>query len=57
MSRPELEPGPPGWEASTLEKSHPDSSLMAIGTSTYEPATLTYLIFSMCAFHIYPGFV
>jgi hypothetical protein len=25
MSRPGLEPGPPAWEASTLEKSHVDS--------------------------------
>ncbi len=25
MSRPGLEPGPPAWEASTLEKSHRDS--------------------------------
>ncbi len=25
MSRPGLEPGPPVWEASTLEKSHLDS--------------------------------
>ncbi len=25
MSRPEIEPGPPAWEASTLEKSHLDS--------------------------------
>ena len=25
MSRPGLEPGPPAWEASTLEKSHLDS--------------------------------
>ncbi len=27
---PGIEPGPPTWEASTLEKSHPDSLLMAI---------------------------
>jgi hypothetical protein len=27
MSRPGLEPGPPAWEASTLEKSHLDSLL------------------------------
>jgi hypothetical protein len=25
MSRPGFEPGPPAWEASTLEKSHLDS--------------------------------
>jgi hypothetical protein len=25
MSRPEIESGPPAWEASTLEKSHLDS--------------------------------
>jgi hypothetical protein len=25
MSRPGIEPGPPAWEASTLEKSHLDS--------------------------------
>jgi hypothetical protein len=25
MSRPEIEPGPPAWEANTLEKSHLDS--------------------------------
>ncbi len=25
MSRPGIEPRPPAWEASTLEKSHPDS--------------------------------
>ncbi len=30
MSRPRFEPGPPAWEASTLEKSHPDSLLIAI---------------------------
>ncbi len=27
MSRPGIEPGPPEWEASTLEKSHLDSLL------------------------------
>jgi hypothetical protein len=26
MSRPGIEPGPPAWEASTLEKSHLDSN-------------------------------
>jgi hypothetical protein len=31
MSRPGIEPGPPAWE----EKSHQDSLLMAIRTSTY----------------------
>jgi hypothetical protein len=32
--------GPPAWEASTLEKSHPDSLLIAIrNIYTYEPAT------------------
>jgi hypothetical protein len=30
MSRPEIEPGPPAWEAITLEKNHLDSLLMAI---------------------------
>jgi hypothetical protein len=25
MSRPGIEPGPPAWEASTLEKSHLDN--------------------------------
>ncbi len=30
MSWPGFEPGPPVWEASTLEKSHPDSLLIAI---------------------------
>ncbi len=30
MSRPGIEPGHPTWEASTLEKSHPDSLLIAI---------------------------
>ncbi len=25
MSRPGIEPGPPAWEASTLDKSHLDS--------------------------------
>jgi uncharacterized Zn-finger protein len=30
MSRPGFEPGPPAWEVSTLEKSHPDSLLIAI---------------------------
>ncbi len=30
MSRPEIYTGPPPWEASTLEKRHPDSLLMAI---------------------------
>jgi hypothetical protein len=28
MSRPGIEPGPPAWEASTLEKSHLDSLLV-----------------------------
>jgi hypothetical protein len=49
MSRPGLEPGPPGWEASTLEKSHLDSlfagyskpllmiRLMTLQTSTWLP--------------------
>ncbi len=35
MSRPEIEPGPPAWEASTLEKSHPDSLLIAIQNIEY----------------------
>ncbi len=30
MSRQGIEPGPPAREASTLEKSHPDSMLIAI---------------------------
>jgi hypothetical protein len=30
MSRPEFEPGPPRWEASTLEKSHLNSLLPTI---------------------------
>jgi hypothetical protein len=30
MSQPEIEPGPPAWEASTLDKSHSDSLLLAI---------------------------
>jgi hypothetical protein len=30
MSRPGIKPGPPAWEASTLEQSHPDSLLMAM---------------------------
>jgi hypothetical protein len=47
MSWPGIEPGPPAWEASTLEKSHPDSLLMAIGTSSYEPATTWYNCRSM----------
>jgi hypothetical protein len=32
MYRPEIEPGPPAWEASTLEKSHLDSLLADYGT-------------------------
>ncbi len=35
MSRPGLEPGPPAWEASTLEKSHLDSLSLA-GTPTHD---------------------
>ncbi len=31
MSRPEIETGPPRWEAITLEKGHLDSFLIAIG--------------------------
>ncbi len=38
MSQPGIEPGPPRWEASTLEKSHSKSLLIAFGTSTYEHA-------------------
>ncbi len=30
MFRPGIEPGPPAWEASTLEKSLPNSLLKAI---------------------------
>ncbi len=30
MSQPGIEPGPPRWEASTLEKSHSNSLLLAI---------------------------
>jgi hypothetical protein len=30
MSWPGFEPRPPAWEASTLEKSHPDSLLIVI---------------------------
>ncbi len=30
MSRPGIEPGPPRWEASTLEKNHSNSFLIAI---------------------------
>jgi hypothetical protein len=30
MSQLGIEHGPPAWESSTLEKSHPDSLLMAI---------------------------
>ncbi len=30
MSRPEIETGPPAWEASTQEKSHSNSLLIAI---------------------------
>jgi hypothetical protein len=41
MSRPGIEPGPPVWKASTLEKSHSNSLLIAIRNinSTYERAT------------------
>jgi hypothetical protein len=41
VSRLGIELGPLAWEASTLEKSHPDSLLIAIQNiySTYEPAT------------------
>ncbi len=35
MSQPGLEPGPPAWEASTLEKNHLDSLIFWLfGTST-----------------------
>jgi hypothetical protein len=30
MSRPGIEPGPPGWEARALEKSHSNSLFIAI---------------------------
>jgi hypothetical protein len=30
MLRPGIKPGPPAWEASSLEKTHPDSLLIAI---------------------------
>jgi hypothetical protein len=33
MSRPWIEPGPPAWEASTLEKSHLDSLLAGYSES------------------------
>jgi hypothetical protein len=41
MSRPGLEPGPPAWEASTLEKSHLDSlyaGYCLFGTPTHDEA-------------------
>ncbi len=54
MSRPGFEPGPPAWEASTLEKSHLDS--LSAGHSepllsrhlltTFGP--LQYIIYSIC---------
>jgi len=31
MSQPEIEPRPPRWETSSLEKSHLNSLLIAIG--------------------------
>ncbi len=40
MLRPGIEHGPPAWEASTLEKSHPYSLLTAIrNIYICEPAT------------------
>ncbi len=41
MSRPGLEPGPPAWEASTLEKSHLDSLNAGFGTPTHDEAGTT----------------
>jgi hypothetical protein len=39
MSRPGIEPGPPAWEASTLEKSHLDSLFCWLfGTTTWAEA-------------------
>jgi hypothetical protein len=35
MSRPRIEPGPPRWEASTLEKSHSNNLLIAIAYSEH----------------------
>jgi hypothetical protein len=60
MSRPGFEPGPPAWEASTLEKSHLDS-LSAI-RNLYLPVTclrlsglynpLVYFIHWICPCHV-----
>jgi hypothetical protein len=40
MSRPGIEPGPPAWEASTLEKGHLDS----LYTSYSEPLLIMSLL-------------
>jgi hypothetical protein len=36
MSRPRIEPGPPRWEASSLEKIHSNILLIATGTRYLE---------------------
>ncbi len=63
MSRPGFEPGPPVWEASTLEKSHLDS--LSAGYSepllsrhlltTFGP--LQYCSYFVTLFHILEGIV
>ncbi len=42
MSWPGIEPWPPRWEVSTLEKSLLNNLLIVFRTSTYEPATDLY---------------
>ncbi len=68
MSRPGIEPGPPAWEASTLEKCHLDS--LSAGYSepllgrhlltTFGPLQYSFIMEMVhlgslhCAFHLRP---
>ena len=49
MSRPGIEPGPPRWEASTLEKSYPNSLLTAIRNSARPVENARDVFLNMCS--------
>jgi hypothetical protein len=48
MSQPDIEPGLPRWEASTLEKSHLNSLLTAIRNSARPVENARNVLLNMC---------
>ncbi len=56
LSRPGIEPGPPQWEAIALEKkSHLNSLLMLVRTSTYEVTSIPCNGYNSLPVRVMPG--